>query len=299
MDDAKNIQTISDLELSDIQPEFFGEKSWVFATNSVLKLKNKLEQVGTSLSLLTDIKINRGITTSANSVFIIDKEKGDNFINQNPKNAEIIKPVLKGAEIKRFFVKDYSNYIILTKTGINITDYKEVYEYLLENREALEKVYEAKKGMKKWYELRKCTYYDSFHKNKLIWTRLANINSFAISTNNEYSIDSTSFAVGKNLKYYSAILNSKVVFFYFKLGSVIWGKNGIKWFGDFFNNIPIPVASDVQKMAIKTIVNNILDAKKTNSEADIIAFENQINKLVFELYELTEEEIKIVEDANA
>jgi adenine-specific DNA-methyltransferase len=83
------------------------------------------------------------------------------------------------------------------------------------------------------------------------------------------------------------------------LGSVIWGKNGIKWFGDFFNNIPIPVASDVQKMAIKTIVNNILDAKKTNSEADIIAFENQINKLVFELYELTEEEIKIVEDANA
>jgi hypothetical protein len=299
MDDARNIQTVSDLTVRDIQPEFFGEKSWIFATNSVLKLKNKLEQVGTSLSLIKEIKINRGITTSANSVFIIDKEKGENFIKQNPRNAEIIKPVLKGAEIKRFFVKGFSNYIILTKTGVNISNYNEVYEYLLKNKEALEKVYEAKKGMKKWYELRNCSYYDSFQENKLIWTRLSNINSFAITTKNEYSIDSTSFAVGKNLKYYSAILNSKVVFFYFKLGSVIWGKDGIKWFGDFFNNIPIPIASEIQKTEIKKIIDEILEAKEKNPEGDTTTLENKIEKLAYKLYDLTENEIKIIEEANA
>jgi len=299
IEDARNIQYVSNLSTRDIQSEFFGEKSWIFSTNSILKLKNKLEVIGTSLSQIKDIKINRGITTSANSVFIIDKEKGENFIKANPKNAEIIKPVLKGAEIKRYFVKEFSNYIILTKTGINITDYNEVYEYLLENREALEKVYEAKKGMKKWYELRKCAYYDSFQENKLIWTRLSNINSFAISTKNEYSIDSTSFAVGDNLKYYSAILNSKVVFFYFKLGSVIWGKDGIKWFGDFFNNIPIPNSSEIQKMEIQKIVDEIIETKKANSDNDTTSLENEIDKLVYKLYDITKDEVKIIEEANA
>jgi len=217
------------------------------------------------------------------------------IINNDIKNSEILKPVLKGAEIKRYFVKDFNNYIILTKKGVKINNYPDIYQYLKQHQNKLEQVYEAKHGQKKWYELRNCSYYDSFSKPKLIWTRLSNINSFAISENDEYSIDSTSFATGENLAYYSSILNSKVIFFYFKLGSVIWGKDGIKWFGEYFDKIPIIQISKEDQQPFIDKVNEILELKKADSKADTRQLENEIDQMVYELYGLTEDEIRIVD----
>lgn len=170
-----------------------------------------------------------------------------------------------------------------------------MYEYLVENKKELENVYEAKKGMKKWFELRKCSYYDSFEDEKLIWTRLSSINSFAISTKKEYSIDSTSFATGQNLKYYCALLNSKLTFFYFKLGSVIWGSDGIKWFGEYFDSIPIIKLTPEEMKPFLNLYDDILSLKQQSSESDTSDLENQIDQLVYQLYDLTEEEIKIIE----
>ena len=276
--------------------KYFGKEQWVFGDSKILDLKYKIRSKSISLSQVDELKINRGLTTGANSIFIISKELGDKLISKDTRNAEIIKPVLKGAEIKRFEVKGINNYIILTKTGVEIESYPDVYEYLNNNRTDLENVYEAKKGMKKWYELRKCSYYDSFEDEKLIWTRLSSINSFAISTKKEYSIDSTSFATGKNLKYYCALLNSKLTFFYFKLGSVIWGSDGIKWFGEYFDSIPI-IKLDSEEMKPFIDLYDKLISLKQNPEADTSHLESQIDQLVYQLYELTEEEIKIIENA--
>ncbi|MDO9153556.1 MAG: Eco57I restriction-modification methylase domain-containing protein, partial [Paludibacter sp.] len=293
--DVRNIQELALNNLDSVEQRFFNEKQWMFDENRILELKDKIEKNSILLNEATDIKINRGITTSANDIFLIDRKIGDELIKKNQNNAKILKPVLKGAEIKRYYVKDFNNYIILSKTGISIENYPDVFDYLQTHQKVLEQVYEAKKGMKKWYELRRCSYYESFEKEKLIWTRLSNINSFAISTNNEYSIDSTSFATGDNLKYYCSILNSKVVFFYFKLGSVIWGKDGIKWFGDYFDSIPIPKATEFQKEEIENIISKIITEKQSNPSADITSLETEIDQLVYQLYGLTEEEIRIVE----
>lgn len=276
--------------------KYFGKEQWVFGDNRILDLKYKIRSKSISLSQVDEIKINRGITTGANSIFIISKEIGDTLISKDPKNAEIIKPVLKGAEIKRYEVKDFNNYIILTKTGVDIESYPDIYEYLNNSRKELETVYEAKKGMKKWFELRKCSYYDSFEDEKLIWTRLSSINSFAISTRKEYAIDSTSFATGKNLKYYCALLNSKLTFFYFKLGSVIWGSDGIKWFGEYFDSIPIVKLESEKMKPFIDLYDKIKLLKQQSSANDTADLEKQIDQLVYQLYELTEEEISIIEE---
>jgi len=275
--------------------KYFSKEQWVFGDSKILDLKYKIRNKSIPLSQVDEIKINRGITTGANSIFIISKEFGDKLISKNPKNSEIIKPVLKGAEIKRFEVKDFNNYIILTKTGVDIESYPDIFEYLVEHKKELENVYEAKKGMKKWFELRKCSYYDSFEDEKLIWTRLSSINSFAISTKKEFSIDSTSFATGNNLKYYCTLLNSKLTFFYFKLGSVIWGADGIKWFGEYFDSIPIMKLESKNMKPFIDLYDNIISLKQQSPEYDTSDLENQIDKLVYELYGLTEEEIEIVE----
>lgn len=275
--------------------KYFGKEQWVFGDNKLLDLKYKIRNVSIPLSEVNDIKINRGITTGSNSVFIISKEVGDKLIAKNSINSEIIKPVLKGAEIKRYRVKEFNNYIILTKTGVQIESYPEIYEYLSENMKELKNVYEAKKGMKKWYELRKCSYYTSFEEEKLIWTRLSAINSFAISTGKEYSIDSTSFATGKNLKYYCCLLNSKLTFFYFKLGSVIWGVDGIKWFGEYFDSIPIIKPESEIMLPFIKLYDKILISKQQSPENDTSELEKEIDQLVYKLYDLTDEEIAIVE----
>ncbi|MDC0177600.1 BREX-1 system adenine-specific DNA-methyltransferase PglX [Polaribacter sp.] len=294
---AFSIQNISNGLSIKISQRFFDSRQWIFTSNKILELKEKIESKGKPLKSVKDLKINRGITTGANGIFIIDKNIGDAMININSKNSEILKPVLKGAEIKRYFTKDYSNYIILSKTNIDIEEYPEVYTYLEKHRAKLENVYEARKGSKKWYELRNCSYYDSFVQEKLIWTKLASINSFAISSKSEYSIDSTSFAIGSNLRYYSAILNSKLIFFYFKLGSVVWGKDGIKWFGDYFDSLPIIVSSDGDILKVESIVNKVLSIREDNPKADTSILEEEIDQMVYKLYGLTSDEIKIVENS--
>ncbi len=294
---AQELVTSSLMLNNNTRQKYFGKEQWIFGDNKILDLKYKIRSKSIAFSQVDDIKINRGITTGANSIFIIPKELGDKLIHKNPKNSEIIKPVLKGAEIKRYEVKDFNNYIILTKTGVEIENYPDVYEYLVENKKELENVYEAKKGIKKWFELRKCSYYDSFEDEKLIWTRLSSINSFAISTKKEYSIDSTSFATGQNLKYYCALLNSKLTFFYFKLGSVIWGSDGIKWFGDYFDSIPIIKLTPEEMKPFLNLYDDILSLKQQSSESDTSDLENQIDQLVYQLYELTEEEIEIIENS--
>jgi len=292
---AQELGTSSLMLNNNTKQKYFGKEQWVFGDNKILDLKYKIRNKSISLSQVDDIKINRGITTGANGIFIIPKELGDKLILKNPKNSEIIKPVLKGAEIKRYEVKDFNNYIIVTKTGVEIENYPDIYEYLVENKKELESVYEAKKGMKKWFELRKCSYYDSFEDEKLIWTRLSSINSFAISTKKEYSIDSTSFATGQNLKYYCALLNSKLTFFYFKLGSVIWGSDGIKWFGEYFDSIPIVKLEPEKMKPFINLYDKITLLKQQSSDNTTSDLENQIDQLVYKLYNLTEEEIKIVE----
>ncbi|MDD3685665.1 MAG: Eco57I restriction-modification methylase domain-containing protein [Bacteroidales bacterium] len=298
IDNLKLAQTIGTTSLfanNNSNQKYFGKEQWVFSDNKILDLKYKIKSKSISLSQVEDIKINRGITTGANSIFIISKEVGDMLISKDHKNSEIIRPVLKGAEIKRYLVKDFNNYIILTKTGVEIEKYPDIYNYLVSNKKELDNVYEAKNGMKKWYELRRCSYYDSFEDEKLIWTRLSAVNSFAISTKREYSIDSTSFATGKNLKYYCALLNSKLTLFYFKLGSVIWGTDGIKWFGDYFDSIPIININSEEMKPIIDLYDRIVMFKEHAQDTDTTPLENEIDHLVYQLYELTPEEIAIIE----
>lgn len=275
--------------------EYYQKEQWSFDENHIQKLKKTIESKGVPFIQWKGITINRGITTGANNVFIIDEKQRRELIKEDASSTEILLPVLRGANIKRFFITKPNQYLVYTYSGIKIQNYPAVYSYLKKHRAELEEVYEAKHGQKKWFELRTCSYYDKFAMKKLVWTRLANQNAFSISLNGEFTVDSSSFAVGENLEYLSSILNSKVVFFYFKLGSVIWGKDGIKWFGKYFDNIPIPEISKEEQKPFVILVDKILSAKEKNPEADTSQLEKQLDEMVYKLYELTEEEIKIIE----
>lgn len=285
-----------DIDFETIPKKYFSGQQWIFENEIFHQITGKMKDTGIPLSEITDIKINRGVTTGANDIFIIDKKIKDSLISPKNKSEEINKPVLKEAEIKQYYIHKPVNYIILTKTGIDIEKYSTIYKYLLKNKDKPGKVYESKKGHEKWYELRKCSFYHTFKEEKLIWTRLSNINYFAISVNQEYSVDSTSFATGKHLKFYRAILNPKAVYFYFKLGFVTWGKDGIKWFGEYFDNIPIPYTNATTKDRLEQLVTEIMQQKNKNPNTKTIKYEKEIDKIVYTLYGLTKNEIAKIEE---
>src|ERR1035437_749416 len=277
-----------------IQRNYLNDKPWNFENKEIQNIKIKIESKGFPFIKYDGISINRGITTGLNEVFIISESLKNEIITSDPISAEIIRPVLKGADIKRYQILTPKEYIIYSYTGIQIDKYQGVYNYLKYFKNQLEDVYEAKNAQKKWYELRKCSYYEKFFETKLVWTRLSNRNAFAISEKGEFTVDSSSFAISKDIKYLIGILNSNAVFQYFKLGSVIWGKDGIKWFGSYFDNIPIPKINYEQQIPIIKIVDQILFTKKSDTSANTSALEAEIDLLVYELYGLTEEEIQIV-----
>jgi hypothetical protein len=296
------ISKLDQTEISDslieVDRKFFKNKQWVFTSNNILEIKYKIENNGNPFVSLPNLFINRGVTTGANSVFIIDTKTKNELISIDNKSKEIIKPILKGSDIKRYFIKEPSNWIIFTKRGTDLEQYPAIKTYLMKYKEELMPGKGRKAGNYEWFEIQDNTaFYTEFEKKKIVWTRLANINSFALSYQNEYTLDSTSFATYSHPEYLCGILNSKVIYFYFKLAAVIWGKDGIKWFGDYFDSIPIPDFSTNFVTEITEIVKRTIKIKQENPDSDITEFEKEIDHLVYQLYGLTEEEIKIVENS--
>jgi len=280
-----------------IERMFYKENQWSFDENKSQRLKLKIESNGVPFVKWERIFINRGVTTGANRIFVVDTEVKNRLCKEHHSSNEIIMKVLRGRDIKRFNVQWNGDWLIFTRRGIDIDKYPAIKNYLLPFKKILEPGIGRKKGKYKWFEIQDITaFYPEFEKRKLIWTRLSNVNRFTISEHKEFSLDSTSFAICSNIEYLCAILNSKVILFYFKLGSVIWGKDGIKWFGNYFDNIPIPQISKQEQFPFVSLVNQILTAKKANPESDTSALEAEIDRMVYELYGLTEEEIGIVEE---
>ncbi len=277
---------------------FFGENQWMFYKDKILELKEKLDKTSTKLVDLDGIFINRGVTTGANKIFIIDENRKNELLSKDRKSVSLIKPILKGADIKRYHNRPASNWIIFTRRGTDIDSYPAIKEYLLNFKNDLTPGIGRKKGSYNWFEIQDNTaFYKEFEKKKIIWTRLSSVNTFSISEDQEFTLDSSSFATYNQSEFLCGVLNSKVVLFYFKLGAVIWGKDGIKWFGEFFDNIPIPSANELQKNEITNLVDKILSLKRANPESNITDLESRINKLVYKLYDLTEQEIEIIENA--
>ena len=288
--------------------KYFSENAWSFQSDRILEIRRKIENRGKSLSQIRGIKINRGITTGLNSVFIINEDIKNGILRMDQASDKLIRPIAKGEHIKRWSLTWSNSYLVYTYTGIDIKKYPGIFNYLSKYKYDLENVWEAKHGKKKWYELRGCNYYSEFEKEKIMYTRLSNINSFMISTNGEFCLDSAGIIVTSDNKYYCAILNSRLIHFYFKMVSVIWGKDGIKWFGRSFDNIPIYEVEHGNSSEVHihdnivSLVDQILAITKDKDylsnptkQAEVKEPERQIDQMVYELYGLTPEEIAVVE----
>ena len=284
---------------------------WAILSSAELALKRKIEDVGKPLKDW-DIKISFGIKTGCNEAFIIDKDTREELVEQDSKSAQIIKPLLRGRDIERYHAPWTGLYLLRTFPALNlrINDYLAVKNYLIEfGKDRLEQVGKIlldgtksrKKTGNKWFETQDpIAYYPEFEKEKIVWKRIGSILRFAYIQQPMLCLDSTCIATGEKVKFLTAVLNSRISHYQ------LFGLAPKTGTGDLIVSVqalepilvpPITKANEHLVTEIENKVDKIIAAKHADQNADTSNLENEIDKLVYELYNLTSEEVRIVEKA--
>ncbi len=272
--------------------------SWIVLSEIEQRIKAKIEAVGTPLKDW-NINIYRGILTGYNEAFIIDGNKKDELIASDPKSAEIIRPILRGRDIKRYGYDFADLWLINTHNGIKeknvkriyIEDYPAIKKHLDQYYAQLEK--RSDKG-DTLYNLRNCAYMEEFFKQKIVWKIIGDQMAFMIDNKGFIVNNACYILTGDSLVYLSSVLNSKIIKWYSYLTNM--NKTGV---GDMqigaqnLNIFPIPIINDYEQLQFQNIVNKIVIAKeKRLSTAD---FEAEIEMMVYKMYNLTQDEIDFIE----
>ncbi|WRB61451.1 class I SAM-dependent DNA methyltransferase [Helicobacter pylori] len=301
-------------------------ESFIFANASFLDLRDKMESVGTPLKDW-DIQINYGIKTGANEAFIIPTEKREEILNacktqeERKRTETLIKPILRGKDIKRYSYEWADLWVIFipwhfpnTNNPKNMEEneqdfsihYPIIYSHLLSHKDKLLKRNKDETGKRyEWYCLQRwaANYYQEFEKEKIVYPETSQ-GAYLYYENSGIFLEKTAFMIvsdAYNLKLLTALLNSKLITFYFKnfCGGCILGKSGYQYNKHALEKIPIPkITPQNQKLADKITdgAKAILETKEKDPKANTQKLEKEIDALVYQLYNLTDEEIKIIEE---
>ena len=207
----------------------FDSNSWVILSPIEQSIKAKIEKYGTPLRDW-DIKINRGVLTGCNEAFIITTEKRDEILanckteEERKRTDEIIRPILRGRDIKRYKYDWKGLWLINTHNGvkgrfprIDIKDYPAIKQWLDKGGEAYNgKIYHGYKDIEKRadqgdspYNLRNCAYLEDFKQPKLLYREIST-SMDAVYVNSDMFINNKAYLItGKKTKYLSIFFNSQ------------------------------------------------------------------------------------------
>ncbi|MGL2548172.1 class I SAM-dependent DNA methyltransferase [Helicobacter pylori] len=286
-------------------------ESFIFANTTLLDLRDKMENIGTPLKDW-GIQINYGIKTGCNEAFIIPTEKRDAILNacktqeERERTERLIKPILRGKDIKRYSYEWADLWVINTHNGytsnlkskippIDIEKYPATKAHLDAHYDTI--ATRCDQGDTP-YHLRNCAYLEDFEKEKIVWAEMTDEPRF-IYDNKGFLTNQTCYFIARDDKYLFAILNSKVMYFFMRQMASNLGEGAFRWIKQFIERLPIPqITEKNQELADKIIalVDKILALKEKDPKANTQRLEKEIDALVYQLYHLTDEEIKTIED---
>ncbi|MGL2511294.1 DUF7149 domain-containing protein [Helicobacter pylori] len=294
-------------------------ESFIFANATLLDLRDKMENIGTPLKDW-GIQIYRGILTGCNEAFIIPTEKRDAILkncddaqkdergmSERERTIELIKPILRGKDIKRYSYEWADLWVIATfpSLKLDIDDYPSLKTYLSQFRPRIDQSGEKgcrKKTSNQWFETQDTiAYHGDFEKEKIVYPCImAKEPCFVYEEKGFYAPAPANIITGDKIeiKYLTALLNSKCIYFAmrkFYMGGGIEGElktNNLE-------KIPIPKITEKNQELARKITDcaeRILKSKAKDPKANTQGLEKEIDALVYQLYNLTDEEIKTIEN---
>ena len=272
--------------------DFSGKESWVILTPIEQSIKQKIEAVGTPLKDW-DIQINYGIKTGCNEAFIINTAKRDEILanckteEERQRTAELIRPILRGRDIKRYGY-DWANlWLINTHNGIkgripriNIEDYPAVKAHL---DQYWDKIRDRADQGDTPYNLRNCAYLEDFIKPKIIYPNMTKYMPFVYDESMYFTNQKCFIVTGRDMAFLAAFFNSSLFKFCFR-DSFPELQGGTRELSKiFFDKIPVKQISTAQNEVFREAINKI-----QSDYTQTLAI--YIDSLIFDLYNLTDEE---------
>ena len=283
---------------------------WRLASPTVLNLMEKLRNVGKPLGEYVQGQFYMGIKTGLNEAFVVDGTTRAKLIAEHPSSSEVLKPFLRGRDVKRWQVNFAEQYLIKIESSENrvhpwssqflgeaeeifANTYPAIHAHFEPFREQLINRYDQGKY---FWELRSCAYWEEFEQPKIILRCFMNKATFAFDKEAFFHNNALHMIAGVN-EYVVAILNSSVSWWFLCQICTDLQNGYLQAFQENLFQIPVPYANAEQQSTIIQLVDRIFDAKYANPNANVSSLENDIDDLVYSLYNLTPEEIAIVREA--
>ena len=292
------------MRASDLSPN-----GWALTSSEVLRLLERLENIGTPLERYVDGGFYRGMTIGCNDAFIIDKSVRQQLIAEDARSGKLIKPSLRGKTLKKWKVESTDEYMIVMASSVNrewpwsdarddseaeqifAETYPAIYQHLSGYRERLI----ARDDQGKFYwELPSCTYYTEFEKPKIIYPQTAKFLYACYDTAKTFGVNSIYFIPTSDLSLL-AILGSRLFDWYarhkFQSLNDPWAGGRLQFLAQYMQYVPIADRTAAQKAGLSRLVEQILADPQSNGVRDI---ERKIDELVYQLYGLTDAEIELI-----
>ncbi|WP_072622852.1 Eco57I restriction-modification methylase domain-containing protein [Spirulina major] len=287
------------LKQSDLKPD-----GWRLESPEVLRLLDKLRKAGTPLGEYVNGRFYYGIKTGFNEAFVVDRETRDRLIAEHPSSAEVLKPFLRGRDVKRWSVDFAEQYLIKIESSENkehpwsgkkkveaekifSKTYPAIYQRFNIYKDKLIK--RADQG-KYFWELRSCAYWEEFETNKIILGRFMNSAVFAFDQEH-YLHNDALYMISQVDSFIASILNSLIGWYFLKFICTDLQNGYIQAYRENLFQIPIPKASEEEKQAIEKLVEKCLTAKGIGVQQ----WEAEIDERVAHLYGLTPADLKIIQ----
>jgi hypothetical protein len=266
----------------------------MLARPDVLALMEKLRVIGQPLGKYVNGRFYRGITTGLNEAFVIDSSTRDKLIAEDPSSADVIKPWLRGRDIKKWNAHWAGLFFLYIPWHFDIRKHPAILRHLKQFKDQLENRNATERDRYEWYALQRyaADYYQDFEKTKIIYPDISQFPKFTWDGSKSF-IGNTAYIIPTNDIWLVGLLNSKLLWWFYLYSSSSIRGGFVRYIGQYMELLPISPATDSQKGPIIERVRKIL----TDPDSPAVPrLEAEIDRLVYDLYGLTEEEVAMVEN---
>ncbi len=240
------------------------DSGWQLEDDASRRLFAKLMAAGRPLGQVVNGQMYRGVLTGLNEAFIVDQATRERLVRADPRSAEVLKPMLRGEDLRPWYQEDEGRWLIFARRGTDIDAYPAVKAYLEQFRERLEprpldwdrsRHWPGRKpGSYRWYEIQDAVdYYPAFEKPKIFWPELAKTPRFSWDTDVKY-VNNKGYIAPFEDPWLLGVLNSRTIWFVIMKTCLGLGERAgmerFQLFAQYISNLPIPDALPVEREAI-------------------------------------------------
>ncbi len=293
-----------------LPPESFSETGWNLAEPKQTAVIEQLRTIGRPLLQVANGQICRGVVSGLTKAFVISAEQRNAIVQDNPDADEIIHPFLQGRFIRRYKIEPSDQFLIYTHHGIDVRPFPAVVKHLRPFKSRLE----ARATKQAWYELQQpqFAYRGMFEQPKIVFPDIATGCRFAIDRDAHYGANTVYFLPLDDLALLG-LLNSRIAHFYFAHVCAALegpGEAYLRFFGQYLEGLPValPDNSDPARARLASLVERMLELHdrlaventahaRNTIQREIEVTDRAIDQYLYELYGLTDEEVRLIEDS--